>query len=175
MSITHELKDALDVASLVRFEDDKLTPADLDWNLIDDVDEALDVWRHAKMQEAAAKQITRVAGQRLAELLGVGGAAGYGDSVIRYKLGWDERCTDPDGFVDYVTMLVKADDVDLGDVFNPNNAKKSWMGLSVRDTFFEKIDNDAPSLTVTPLDRAPKWLQHLNEGEIIVGKVTDDS
>jgi len=120
------------------------------------------------MQEQAAKQVSRVAGEQLASLLGEGGAAAYGDSIIRYKKRRTERCIDPDGFTDYLTVEVKGDRVDLGDVLNPNQAKRTWMQPAVRETFFEWEEGPA-GLTITPLAKAPKWLQGLNDGEVVIG------
>lgn len=166
MNTTHEVRRALDRAESVRFEGDKLTPSDVGWDDIDDIPEALDVWRHAKMQETAAKQVARVAGERLASLLGEGGAVGYGDSIIRYKKQRAERCIDPDRMIQYLTVQVKSDFVDLGDVVNPQYVKRSWMDPVVRETFYEWEDKE-PGLTVTPRDRAPKFLQDLKDGEVL--------
>ena len=163
-----EVRDLLDVAEMVRYEGEQLTPQDCEWDTVDDVNVALDIWRQAKTQETAAKQIARAAAERLSDLLGEGGAAGYGDSIVRYKMRRVERCHDPEGFTDYLTHLVKTDDVYLGDVLNPNLAKKSWMVQSVRDTFFEWRD-DKPGLTIVPKDKAPKWLQGLEDGEVVLG------
>ncbi len=162
-----EVRDKLDVAEMVRFEGDRLTPADCEWDTVDDVSVALDIWRQAKVQETAAIQVSRVAGERLAVLLGDGGAAAYGDSIVRYRMKRTERCHDPEGFTDHLTYLVKSGDVDLGDVLNPNLVKKSWMAESVRDTFYTWTD-DKPGLTIVPKDRAPRFLQHLTDGEVFL-------
>ena len=161
-----EVRDLLDIAEAVRFEGDKLAPEDCEWDAVDDIQVALDIWRQTKIQEAAAKQLTRVAGERLAELLGNGGAAAYGDNLVRYRMRRTERCADVSGFVDYLTLLVKAGDVDLVDVLNPNSAKKGWMSKAVRDTFFDWHD-DKPGLSMIPMSQAPKWLQGLSDGEVV--------
>ena len=163
-----EVRDLLDVAELTRFEGDKLTPEDCEWDNIEDVQIVLDIWRQSKIQEQAAKQLTRVAGERLAELLGTGGAVAYGDNLVRYRMRRNERCADVNGFVDYLTLLVKSDDVDLADVLNPNSAKKGWMSKAVRDTFFDWHD-DKPGLSMIPKSQAPKRLQHLTDGEVVLG------
>ena len=169
MKPDYEVRRALDTADLVRFEGDKLTPADVDWDRVDDMDEAVTLWRFAQTQLVAARQVSKVASEQLASLLGEGGAYGYGDSVVRFKKKRTERCIDPERFIRYLTMQVKSDFVDLADVVNPSYAKRSWMDQAVRDTFYEWVDGE-PGLTVTPIDRVPKWLQGINDGEIVQGK-----
>ena len=168
-----DVRHALETAHRVRYEGDKLTPTDVGWDTVDDVQEAVDLWRHAQQQLAAARQVERVASEVLATLIGDGGAVGYGDNIVRYKLGRKETCYAPDQMIQYLTMQVKSDFVDLADVVNPNYIKRSWMEKSVRDTFYEWNDDDAPRLTITPLDKAPRWLQHLNDGEVVMGS-TDE-
>jgi hypothetical protein len=172
-ALHRDVRSALNRAENVRYEGDKLTPYDVDWDDIDDVNEAVDLWRYAQAQLVAAKQVERVASQVLAELIGDGGAVGYGDNVVRYKLGHKETCIDPDAMIQYLTAQVKSDFVDLADVVNPQYVKRSWMQQSVRDTFYEWQEDDAPRLTITPSDRVPKRLQNLNDGEVVMGK-TDE-
>ena len=74
------------------------------------------------------------------------------------------------GFTEYVTRQVAAGEVRLSAVFNPNQAKKSWMSEAVRDTFFEKVDNDEPGLVEIPVVKAPKFLQGLESGGVLFGK-----
>ena len=68
-----QVERALHIAGRVRFEGDKLTPEDLDWDDVDDIQEAVDLWRHAQAQLAAARQVERVASEVLATLIGDGG------------------------------------------------------------------------------------------------------
>jgi len=168
-----DVRQALETAHRVRYEGDKLTPTDVDWDTVDDIPEAVDLWRHAQAQLVAARQVERVASEVLAELLGEGGAVGYGDNVVRYKLGRKERCIDPHAMIQYLTAQVKSDFVDLADVVNPQYVKRSWMQKAVRDTFYEWEDDAAPRLTITPSDRVPRWLQNLNDGEIVMGTKED--
>jgi hypothetical protein len=168
-----DVRDALETAHRVRFEGDKLTPTDVDWDTVDDVQEAVDLWRHAQAQLVAARQVERVASEVLAGLLGEGGAYGYGTNVVRYKLGRKERCYAPNEMIQYLTAQVKSDFVDLADVVNPQYVKRSWMAKAVRDTFYEWEDDAAPRLTITPLDKVPRWLQDINDGEIVQGKTGD--
>ena len=173
IDLKEDVRRALDRAEGVRFEGDKLTPTDIDWDVVDDIPEAVDLWRRAQAQLVAARQVERVASEVLATLLGEGGAVGYGTNVIRYKLGRKETCYAPDQMIQYLTMQVKSDFVDLADVVNPTYIKRSWMDKSVRDTFYEWEDDDAPRLTITPIDKVPRWLQGINDGEIVQGK-TDE-
>ena len=112
--------------------------------------------------------MSRVASEQLASLLGEGGAVGYGDSVVRYKKRRTETCIDPERMIQYLTAQVKSDFVDLADVMNPQYMKRTWMDKAVRDTFYEWEDGE-PSLTITPADRVPRWLQNLHDGEIVPG------
>lgn len=169
---TNQVRAALDTAEMIRYEGDKLTPSDVNWDDVDDADEALELWRFAQMQKLAAAQVARVAAEQLAKLLKEGGAAAYGDSIVRYKKQRTEYCIDPRAFIQYLTMQVKSDFVDLTDVINPNNAKVSWMDKAVRQTFFD-WKNGEPALSITPREKAPLFLQTLNEGEIMFGKDED--
>ena len=166
MNTTDEVRRALDRAESVRFEGDKLTPSDLNWDDIDDIPEALDVWRHAKMQETAAKQVARVAGERLASLLGEGGAVGYGDSIVRFKKKRTETCIDPDGASRYMEDELANGRVQLIDIVNPNYVKRSWMSEAARDTFYRWESGDAV-VSITPRDKAPKWLANLKDGDVL--------
>ena len=167
-----DVKECLDVAAMTRYEDDKLTVEDLRFDLIDNVGSAVEVWRDAQNQTTAARQVERVAAERLAVLLGDGGAVGFGGGVYRYKRGWSERCIDHNGFYDYVAVCVN-EGLSLARVFNADRAKKSWMGDAVRDTFFERTRDNEPTLAYTPQSKVPKFLQHLGDGDIFT-KETDD-
>ncbi len=167
-----DVNECLEVARSMRYEGDKLTVADLGFDLIDDIDWAVDVGRDAQNQTTAAKQVERVAAERLAVLLGDGGAVGFGGGVYRYRRGWSERCIDLDGFYDYTASQL-ACGMRLSDVFNANTAKKSWMRKATRDTFFERTRDDEPTLAYTPPGKVPKFLQHLGDGNIFT-KETDN-
>ena len=165
---TATVRNGLDTAQRIHVEGEPFTPDDMGIDDIVDIDEAVDVWRAADRQLRAAKQVKAAAGIQLASLLGTGGAAMIGDTVVRYKLGRTERCHDPDGFTAYCTNEIVERRVKLGDVINPSYAKKSWMDPAVRDTFYEWVDDEAPSLTETPRGKAPKFLQHLQDGDVFV-------
>jgi hypothetical protein len=160
------MRDLLTVAERVGYEGEPITPEDLDLDLIDDPQDALGMYRRAVMQRQAATAVEHAAGQRLAELLGEGGAARYGDNIVRYHRGWRERCIDPAGFWDGVALLASAGELRARDLFNPNVAKKSAMPKALRDTFFDRVQNPDPVLTISAADRAPKFLQALDDGDV---------
>ena len=164
------IADLVDVVAKVHVEGEPVTTQDLGFDELEDVQAMVQVWREAKMHADAARVVLQTAGVRLAELLGQGGAAAIGDTIVRYTVKQTERCIDPDLFIAYVTDRVHTGDLDLGDVVNANYVRKSWMPSPVRDTFFEKIDDDVPSLVLVPRDRAPKFLQGLRDGEVKAGK-----
>ena len=138
---------------------------DLELDQVDDIDEALDLYRTSVRILRAAEQVRKATGERLAQLLGDGGAACYGTQIVRYKTGYTESLVDPDGFIEYVTKRIGSGEVRLAQVFNPNSAKVSWMNRTERDTFYIRIENDEPSLTDIPIDKAPKFLQDMSDGD----------
>ena len=172
--MTADLRTMLDVAEMTHSEDMRLTTFDLDLDDITDPHAALAIWRAADRQAKAAKLVKDVAGIRLAELLGNGGAAAAGDIIVRYKQCRKERCTDPEGFTAYVTRAVVDGDVKLDAVWSANTAKRTWMPEAVRDTFFEWVEDDTPRLTEVPRLKAPKWLQSLADGDVIIKEHTDE-
>ncbi len=170
-----DVNECLEVARSMRYEGDKLTVTDLGFDLIDEIGTAVEVWRDAQTQTTAAKQVERVAAERLAVLLGDGGAVGFGGGVYRYRRGWSERCIDLGGFYRYLAYHVMNETVNLRDVFNANTSKKSWMSEATRDTFFERTRDDEPTLAYTPQSKVPKFLQHLTDGDIFTKETDDDS
>ena len=160
------MREYLTVAERVGYEGEPLTPEDLDLDAIEDPTDALDVYRRTVRQRQAALAVEHAAARRLAELLGEGGAARYGDQIVRYQRGWKERCIDPAGFWDGVALLVSAGELRVRDLFNPNTSKKSGMPDALRDTFFDRVQDSDPTLTMGPVDLAPKFLQALGDGDI---------
>ena len=163
-----DVRAMLDVAERFEGEGEGFTPTDFNLEDSDDLDEALALWRRAQRQARAAKVIVQVCGEVVAGLLGEGGAARIGPDIVRYQVGRTERCIDPDGFSAYTTAAIINGDVRLGDVFNPSYAKRSWMPTAVRDTFYEWVADVEPSLKVIPVDKSPKYLQALSDGEATV-------
>ena len=144
----------------------------LELDTITDLDEALDLYARATDQVKAARVVKAAVGERLAQLLGVGGAACYGTQIVRYKLGSSEKLIDADKFTNYVTRQIITGPVRLDAVFNPNNAKVGWMNRTERDTFYTTTDDDEPTLTDMPIDRAPKFLQTMRDGDIRIKEDT---
>jgi len=158
-------REALEVARRIVHEGD-YTPDDFDLNQIDDTMEALDALQRAGTQVQAAKTVEAMAKQRVAELLGEGGAARLGETIFRYQVGRSEHCFDPDGAAAYLTTKIRDGELSVDKIVNPQYAKRSALSQAERDTFYEWVDDDAPSLKAVPVDRAPKFLQTLNDGEV---------
>jgi len=161
----------LDTVEQIHTEGEPLSTEDLDLHTVDDALEMVELWRAAKRQADAARQVLTTCGTRLAELLGDGGAAAIGDNIVRYGLGRTEKCIDPEGVAAYLQQAVASGEVQVGDVVNPTYVKRSWMSDAVRDTFYQWVDDDAPKVTVVPRDRAPKFLLNLSDGEVRKGKM----
>jgi len=164
--MTSEMWGFLDIAEAVAYEGEPLTAEDLDLDT-DDVHTALDLYRRASRQAAAAKHVEHACGELLAELLGEGGAVRMGPTIVRYHRGWVESCIDPDGFAVIVTSMARAGVLDAGKLMNPNSVRKTALPKAVRDTFFEKRRADTATLSLIPLDRAPTFLQGLGDGEAV--------
>ena len=161
---------ALRAASMIRHEGEPLTVEDLEWDDIDDMVEAVKIWRQACRQEQAAKQVRKVAATMLAGVLGEGGAVRYGDNIIRYRPVSKQICIDPDGAAEYMRQQIIDGELRVEQLVNPVYAKRSWMSDSIRDTFYERVQTD-PALTVVPVNRSPAYLRDLKDGE----SVTPDS
>ena len=147
---------------------------DLELDSVDDIDEALDLYRTSVRILRAAEQVRKATGERLAQLLGEGGAACYGTQIVRYKLGYTEKCVDPDNAVEALTRMVREDTVSLRTLINPNQLKKTGMPQAFRDTFYIKKENDEPSLTDIPIDKAPKFLRDMTDGDIRIKANTEE-
>ena len=159
------VRDALDIVERIHVEGEPVTPNDLGFDDYTDEQDAIDLWRRAKRQEAAAKLVAQAAGAQLASLLGEGGAARIGDRVVRYARKRTERCIDPDGAAAYITQKLSDGDVEFSEVVNPQYAKRAWMDDAARSTFYDWEDGDE-ALSDVALDRAPKFLQALEDGEV---------
>ncbi len=165
--MTWNVHTAVDVYRKTHVEGEKLTTSDLELDQIDDVHEAIRCWEAADDLMRAAKIVKAVAAVRVGQLLGKDGAARTGDRIIRYRHVRSEKCIDPAGVVSYLTSQVKNDEVDLGDVMNPQYMKRTWMSQAARDTFYEWNEAEEPTVASVAVDRAPKWLQELGDGDVI--------
>lgn len=162
------IDNAIRIARKTHVEGETLTPTDIGIDDITDIQEAIDVWRTADHMLKAIRQVKTAAGAQLASLLGEGGAAMVGDTVIRYEQGRKERCIDPDGLAAYATNELFERRVRIADIVTPDKMKVSWMSDAVRDTFHEWIDDDGPSLTEKPRGKSPLFLQGLKDGDVII-------
>lgn len=164
-----DVRGMLDAAARLAYEGEAPTTADLEIDDVTDMDEAVSLYRAAVRQAAAARNVERAAGAQLAGLLGRGGAVRLGPNVVRYQKGWQERCIDHDGFAEALRRMAAEGAIDVGKLVNPNATRKTAMPQAMRDTFFEKVDDPVASLKVVPIDRAPKFLQALEEGGVVLG------
>jgi len=165
-----DVLDMLQMASRLAYEGEAPTPLDLDIDDVDDMDEAVQLYRSAVRQAAAARNVERACGVQLAGLLGKGGAVRLGPNVVRYQKGWSEACIDHDGFAAALRRMVEQGAIDVGKLVNPNSVRKTAMPQAMRDTFYEKRDDPVATLKLVPIDRAPKFLQSLEEGEVVLGR-----
>ena len=165
MTDVHEM---LKVVETTWHEDEPYTPNDLGLDDLTDPVEAVIVWGNADRQLQAARKVRDTVGQVVATLLGEGGAAALGDTIVRYQRGWDERCTDPEGFDQYMTGEIVAGEMTVGDLVNPNDVKRSALTEAARSTFYQRDRKPEPSITTMPRHKAPKFLQGLESGSVIV-------
>ena len=168
MTTQDDVRRMLGTAEAMAYEGETVTPLDLE---IDDVDKpmaALEIFRRAKRQEQAARAVSAAAGVQLAQLIGDGGAACYGDTIARYSVSVTEKCFDPEGFAAAVTRMGVEGHLDVGKLFPPGAARKTAMPAGMRDSFFAKEYGDTPTLKLIPRDRAPKFLQGLADGEVFL-------
>ena len=170
MSITRIMA-AIQFAERTYEEGEPVTVADLelDYAMTDQakgVGLAIELHRAAVRLSKAAQQVEKATATQLADALGDGGAVRYGDTFYRYNRGWTEKVIDVDTF----WQMAKTLDVRMSDIFNPNTAKKGSMPEALRDTAFTRKRDDNPKLVAVPADKAPLFLQELEDGDFVVGK-----
>ncbi len=158
---------AADVYRKTHVEGEPLTTADVELDQIVDIGEAVRCWEEADALLAAVKAVKAVAAVRVGQLLGEGHATRSGDRILRYKVKRNERCIAPEAMIDYLTEQVDQGLVNLADVVNPNDLKRGWMTKAERETFYEWVPDNEPTVTATARDYAPKFLQELDEGQVI--------
>ncbi len=157
--------DAITFAQRVYDEGDPVNVEDLDL-ATSTVGDAIDLHRAAVRLSKAAQQVEKATGTQLADALGEGGAVRYGDTFYRYNRGWTEKVIDVETF----WQMAKTLEVRLSDIFNPNTAKKGSMPEALRDTAFLRKRDEHPKLVAVPVDKAPLFLQGLEDGDFVVGK-----
>ena len=162
---TRRILDAAYVYDKLRTEGEQVTAADLELEA-ETVDDAITLHRTAVRLRKALQAIESALGVQLAEQLGDGGAVRYGETIYRYGRGWKESVNDPKAFWSMVRTL----DVRVEDLFNPNTARRRALPDAIRDTAFTKTRDDDPKLVGVSRDRAPHFLDHLEDGDYVVGK-----
>ena len=165
--MTWNVHDAVSVFRKTHVEGEALTTSDLALDQVDNLAEAVRCWEAADELLRAAKIVKAVTAVRVGQLLGEGRATRSGNRILRYKINRKERCIDPDGAIDYLMTSVKRDGVNLADVVNPNDLKRSWMSDAMRQTFYEWVPDDEPTVTATAIEYAPKFLQELDDGDVV--------
>jgi hypothetical protein len=131
-----------------------------DWDdLIRSPLEALRVANLAREAEQAARAVRRNAEAICAELLG-DRAVRSGDNIVRMSKPSTWRCHDLGGFAQW---LAGQDAETVGQVVNPNSIRIGQV--PARETWFDREFGE-PGLTHTPVDKAPKKYQGLDEGEL---------
>ena len=165
----NRILEALTAYDHLRTEGEKVTVADLDLDT-DEVADAIELHRSAVRLRKALEAIESALGVQLAERLGDGGAVRYGDTIYRYGRGWKETVNDPKGFWVMVRTFDLTGDLRIEDLFNPNTVRIGSLPDAIRDTAFTKTRDDDPSLKAVPVDRAPHFLDHLEDGDYVIGK-----
>jgi len=122
----------------------------------------VELYNFTKEFEARAKEVVEEAKVALAKALD-GRSVRYGDYVYDYAENWSTICLDRDGFFGWLSqqpLSVQAA------AFNPNYVRKSGIGKTAFDTFFEMRKSENPSIRAIPIDRAPQYKQALKDGEV---------
>jgi hypothetical protein len=149
--------------------------ADLDDTGMDGLDELVNRLLVLK------QTVDRMRGQvetEIAHRVGVKGAARVGEIVYRYKPKATMRIIDPQGLVDWlgedwhhVIPVTRSTSIRKGGM-SAVCEKREADPRTIEDTFFE-WEEGAPTVDRIPLDKAPKFLQRLGDGEILRG--SDDA
>lgn len=122
----------------------------------------VELYNKVKEFEAEVKEVVEVVKVALAQSLD-GRSVRYGDFVYDYAENWSTVCLDAEGFFSWlqhqpISMQKKA--------FNPNYVRKSAIGKTAFDTFFESRKSEKPTIRAIPIDRAPQYKQALKDGEV---------
>lgn len=128
----------------------------------DNPSQMVELYNQVKEFEAEVKEVVEQVKVGLARALD-GRSVRYGDYVYDWAENWSTVCVDSEGFFDWlqqqpVSVQSKA--------FNPNYVRKSAIGKSAFDTFFESRKSELPTLRSIPIDKAPLYKQALKDGEV---------
>jgi hypothetical protein len=85
---------------------------------------------------------------------------------VRFKKPYKENVIDAEKLAAYMQQQLVSGGRLISEMFNVAYTKRGWMDKAVRDTFFEKDEGEEPTLSMTPRDKAPKFLQFLEDGEV---------
>jgi len=166
---TDRILESVTAYDRLRVEGEAVTAADLGLDT-GEVDEAIDLHRTATRLRKALTAIETALGVQLADRLGDGGAVRYGDTIYRYARGWKETVVDEKAFWQMVRTFDGKGDLRIEDLFNPNQVRKTPLPAAIRDTAFARRRDDEPSLKAVPVDRAPGFLQALEDGDYTLGR-----
>ena len=103
---------------------------------------------------------------QIVDLLGKRGYTRWGDSIIRTApAGSKTVCDDPVGFSEW---MEDAPASVIRQAFNPSYVRKTGLPSGVFDTFFHSEHSPDRTLVFLPPDKAPKYMQGLREGMVVV-------
>ena len=122
----------------------------------------VEVYNRIKEFEARVKEVVEEAKVALAKALD-GRSVRYGDYIYDYAENWTTICIDRDGFFEWLSQQPLSVQKNA---FNPNYVRKTGIGDTAFDTFFEKRKSEQPTLRAIPVDRAPQYKQALKDGEV---------
>lgn len=171
----YDVRAMLDIGDKVAYEGEPITTDDLGINEVEDVMDAVAIYRDAYIQYRSAAAVLATCGKRLAMLLGKGGAARIGGNIVRFKTPSKEYCIDKEGFAKYLHMQITGGHHRIDQMFNVDSVRKSWMSDAERATFFTREWGKEPTLTTGPRDRAPQFLQHLEDGDVFTKPIPEDA
>ena len=158
--------EAVEAYERLRDEGETVTVEDLDLASAV-VDDAISLHRAAVRIRKAAAAVEAALAVQLAGVLGDGGAVRYGNTVYRYGRGWKETVNDVGAF----WAMVDKFDLRMSDLFNPNQVRKGQLPEAVRDTAFTRTRDVEPSLKAVPVDRIPAFLEDLEDGDFVIGRL----
>lgn len=157
-----------DAYSSAMWSEDFPALADLDDMGLEDLDALI-------VQLTVLRQtVDRLKGQTeeaIARRVGDGGAARVGDFVYRYKPRASQRIVDPQGLIDWLgddwhqVIPVTASTALRRGGLKAVCERRDVDVSAIEDTFLEWVEAE-PTVQRIPVDRAPKFLQALTDGEV---------